>query len=38
MEMSIKLPLKELIKKSAIDETSLPNSVLSRQQSDRLSQ
>lgn len=31
----LKLPLKELIEKSAVDSTSLPNSVLNRQQSDR---
>jgi len=32
---SMKLPLQQMIAKSAIDETSLPNSVLNRQQSDR---
>lgn len=34
IESSIKLPLEELLKKSAIDDTSLPNSVMNRQQSD----
>lgn len=33
--MDLKLPLKQLMQKSAIDSTSLPNSVLNRQQSDR---
>lgn len=33
--IDIKLPLKELMSKSAIDSTSLPNSVLSRQQANR---
>ena len=32
---SIKLPLRQLMQKSAIDETSLPNSVLNREQSSR---
>lgn len=31
----IKLPLRELMQKTAIDETSLPNSVMNRQQADR---
>jgi len=34
-EVEIKLPLKELASKGAIDETSLPNSVLNRQQANR---
>jgi len=33
--LDIKLPLKEIMQKSAINQTSLPNSVLSRKQSDR---
>jgi len=32
---SLKLPLTQLFSKTAIDETSLPNSVLNRQQADR---
>ena len=35
MSMDVKLPLKELISKSAIDATSLPNSVLNREQANR---
>lgn len=35
MDMEIKLPLAELVRKSAIDEGTLPNSVLNRQQSNR---
>jgi len=35
MDVSIKMPLEEMISKSAIDESSLPNSVLNRQQADR---
>ncbi len=35
MSMDVKLPLKELMSKSAIDETSLPNSVLNREQANR---
>lgn len=34
-DVSIKLPLRQLMQKTAIDETSLPNSVLNRQQADR---
>jgi hypothetical protein len=34
MDVAVKLPLEELISKSAIDDTSLPNSVLNRKQSD----
>jgi hypothetical protein len=33
--VEIKLPLKEIMQKSAIDQTSLPNSVLNRKQADR---
>lgn len=35
MDVQVKLPLKQLMQKSAVDSTSLPNSVLSRQQADR---
>lgn len=35
MSMDVKLPLKELMSKSAIDSTSLPNSVLNREQANR---
>jgi len=35
MSNEMTLPLKELVQKSAIDNTSLPNSIMSRQQSDR---
>ena len=35
MEANIKLPLKELMSKSAIDSSSLPNSVLNREQANR---
>jgi len=35
MDLEIKLPLKQLMSKSAIDQTSLPNSVLNRKQADR---
>lgn len=35
MDVSIKLPIDELVRKSAIDESSLPNSVLNRRQADR---
>lgn len=34
-DVSIKLPLEEMIQKSAIDESSLPNSVLNRRQANR---
>lgn len=34
-EIDMKLPLRELVRKSAIDESSLPNSVLNRQQANR---
>jgi hypothetical protein len=35
MDIEMKLPLKQLMQKAAIDETSLPNSVLNRQQANR---
>ena len=35
MSIDVKLPLKELMSKSAIDSTSLPNSVLNREQANR---
>jgi len=35
MVMDIKLPLKQLMSKSAVDQTSMPNSVMNRQQADR---
>jgi hypothetical protein len=35
MDVNIKLPLKELMSKSAIDSSSLPNSVLNREQANR---
>lgn len=34
-EIDIKLPLKQIMQKSAIDSTSLPNSILTRQQANR---
>lgn len=34
-QLDIKLPLKQIMQKSAIDSTSLPNSILTRQQADR---
>ncbi len=33
--LDIKLPLKQIMQKSAVDQTSLPNSVLNRKQADR---
>lgn len=35
MDMQVKLPLQQLMSKSAVDSTSLPNSVLNRKQADR---
>ena len=35
MDVAIKLPIEEMVSKSAIDSSSLPNSVLNRQQADR---
>jgi len=35
MEMQVKLPLKAMASKAAIDDTTLPNSVLNRQQANR---
>jgi hypothetical protein len=34
-DMQVKLPLSEMVSKSAIDETSLPNSILTRRQANR---
>ncbi len=35
MDIEVKLPLKQIMQKSAIDSNSLPNSVLNRKQADR---